>query len=368
MLFVTIFVAGSSAAQGATQVVRMVNFNFQPKELTINSGDTVVWTNTTTTAHDVTSTTGAWETSGLFTRPETFSVTFTEAGTYNYFCTPHRSFGMTGVITVQAAANQPPVVALTSPAPGTTMPAPATIVLEASANDPDGTIASVEFFAGDTSLGSVAATPYSLTVSNLAAATYNFIAKATDNLGLSTTSAAVSVTVSDAANQPPVVSLTSPAPGTTMPAPATIVLEASANDPDGTIASVEFFAGDTSLGSVAATPYSLTASNLAAGTYNFTAKATDNLGLSTTSAAVSVTVTAASSSIVFDPTLTISNGFITLRLTVTPGMSYAIESAADLAGWQSITNFVANQAKMDISVPLVDPGKQFFRAKLLPTP
>jgi hypothetical protein len=137
----------------------MVNFNFQPQRLTINVGDTVVWTNTTTTGHDVVSTTGAWDPSGLFTRPGTFSVTFDQAGTNNYFCTPHRSFGMTGVITVEGAANQPPAVGLTSPQAGQTLPAPATVMLEASANDPDGSIASVEFFAGETSLGIVTASP-----------------------------------------------------------------------------------------------------------------------------------------------------------------------------------------------------------------
>ena len=64
---------------------RMVNFSFQPQSLTINVGDTVLWTNTTTTGHNVVSDTSAWTASPLFTRPGTFPVTFTEKGELRIF-------------------------------------------------------------------------------------------------------------------------------------------------------------------------------------------------------------------------------------------------------------------------------------------
>jgi hypothetical protein len=77
-------------------------------------------------------------------------------------------------------------------------------------------------------------------------------------------------------NQAPTVSLLSPANGATVPAVATIVIEANAQDPDGTISKVEFFNGGTKLGEATAPPYRYTWNGVVAGTYAITAKARDN--------------------------------------------------------------------------------------------
>jgi len=55
---------------------------------------------------------------------------------------------------------------------------------------------------------------------------------------------------------------------------------------------VDFYAGSTLLGSDTSSPYSVSWSNVAAGSYILKAVATDNAGASTTSAGVSVTVNA----------------------------------------------------------------------------
>ena len=102
----------------ATNFVRMVNFAFQPRLLTNTVGDTVIWTNTTTTGHDTVSSNGVWNSGGTFVRPGTYAFKFTNAGTYGYYCTPHRNSGMNGIIYVQPPPNAPPVVALTNPPPG----------------------------------------------------------------------------------------------------------------------------------------------------------------------------------------------------------------------------------------------------------
>lgn len=107
----------------------------------------------------------------------------------------------------------------------------------------------------------------------------------------------VAVTPATAANQPPAVSLSSPANGATFTAPASITISASASDPDGTITRVDFYRGTTLLGSDVASPYSYSWSNVPAGSYALTAVATDNLGARTTSAARTVTVS--------DPTSTV---------------------------------------------------------------
>ncbi|MEO6235523.1 MAG: phospholipase D-like domain-containing protein, partial [Vicinamibacterales bacterium] len=101
----------------------------------------------------------------------------------------------------------------------------------------------------------------------------------------------VTVTAAPPSNVAPSVTLASPISGGT--APATIALSATASDSDGTIAKVDFFAGAVLVGSATAAPYTVSWTTVPAGTYSISAVATDNGGASTTSASVSVTVTAA---------------------------------------------------------------------------
>jgi len=98
---VLLFLGSIELARAATQTVTIADFAFTPGTLTITEGDTVTWTNTDQVVHTVTSTTGAFD-SGDLAQDGTFSFTFTTAGTYDYFCTPHPT--MTGQIVVQAAA------------------------------------------------------------------------------------------------------------------------------------------------------------------------------------------------------------------------------------------------------------------------
>ena len=92
------------------------------------------------------------------------------------------------------------------------------------------------------------------------------------------------------ANQPPTVSIVSPLNGATFTAPATVVIDATAADADGTISRVEFYNGANLLNTDTAAPYSFSWSNVAAGSYALTAKAYDNSGAVTTSSAVNITV------------------------------------------------------------------------------
>ncbi len=91
-------------------------------------------------------------------------------------------------------------------------------------------------------------------------------------------------------NQPPTCSITSPATGTSYTAPATVTINASASDPDGSITKVEFFQGSTKLGEDSSSPYSFTWSGVPGGSYTLTAKATDNSGAATTSSPVYIGV------------------------------------------------------------------------------
>ena len=188
------------------------------------------------------------------------------------------------------STNPPPAVSLTAPASGRTYAAPATINLAATASDTNGSVTKVEFLAGGTVVGIDTASPYAATWSNVPAGAYALTAKATDNGGATTTSTVRTVTVVN--NTPPQVALTAPVAGQSSAFGAPITLAATASDAEGTIAQVEFFAGTTLIFTDYAAPYAFTWSSGAVGPHTITARATDNLGATTTSSAVGVTVTA----------------------------------------------------------------------------
>ncbi len=83
----------------------------------------------------------------------------------------------------------------------------------------------------------------------------------------------MTVTVGSASsNQPPAVSITSPANGATYGAPASFRVDATSSDPDGTVAKVQFFRGSTLLKADSTVPYTAPVSGLEAGTHTFTAQ------------------------------------------------------------------------------------------------
>lgn len=223
------------------------------------------------------------------------------------------------VVDISVVTNLPPKVHLVAPQDGAVILGPTNIQLSAAAHDPDGTVAAVEFFAGDTSLGMVLAVlpdfvtnrlgafkisqPYSLVWSNASLGTYALTAVAIDNDGASATSAPVNITVAD--DLPPEVQITSPTRGSTYTAPASVNISANVTDLYGTITSVQFFAGTTYLGEdtpVTITPdvakaspktesaYSFTWNNAPAGVYELTVVANNAAGLSSTTAPVKIKI------------------------------------------------------------------------------
>jgi len=96
-------------ASGATVTV-MVGpncFCFVPPSVTINPGDTVQWS-WSSSGHTSTSGTpgspnGLWD-SGFLNQGQTFSYTFNTAGSFPYYCTAHgQCCGMTGTVNVTSA-------------------------------------------------------------------------------------------------------------------------------------------------------------------------------------------------------------------------------------------------------------------------
>ncbi len=110
----------------------------------------------------------------------------------------------------------------------------------------------------------------------------------------------MSITVNPAPNVPPTVQLTGPVDGATFIAPASVTLTGNAADSDGTVTMVEFLSGDTVIGSDTTAPYSFVWNGVPAGDYSLSARATDNSGAATTSAAISITV----NGVIIAPTIT----------------------------------------------------------------
>jgi hypothetical protein len=200
-----------------------------------------------------------------------------------------------GIVRVTVDPNVLPTVSLTAPTANASFAAPASIALQATASDTDGTVAKVEFLANGALVGSATAPPYAITWNNVAAGSYSLTARATDNAGGVRTSSAVSITVTP--NSAPTVTLTSPNSGQFFFSPATIPISATASDPDGTVAKVEFLANGVLIGTATSAPYGFVWDAVTGGSYSITAVATDDRGAAKTSSSISINVQAA-------PTLT----------------------------------------------------------------
>ncbi len=95
--------AGGSSSQAVSQTVTLINTAFNPKQLSVAVGTTVVWTNKDSMAHTVTADDNSFD-SGNLNPGDTFKFTFTKAGTFPYHCKYHggpNGVGMSGVITVK---------------------------------------------------------------------------------------------------------------------------------------------------------------------------------------------------------------------------------------------------------------------------
>jgi plastocyanin len=98
-LFAAAIVA-PTPVRGATHAVEIGDGFFSPASLSVQVGDTVTWTNVDDSPHTVSS--DAFD-SGNLEAGQTFSFTFTAAGTFGYVCNYHDE--MTASITVTDATS-----------------------------------------------------------------------------------------------------------------------------------------------------------------------------------------------------------------------------------------------------------------------
>ena len=211
----------------------------------------------------------------------------TSAGDYAFTAHVSDASGAwsTQALAISVAAPIPPVQILTSTLPNAATAAPYAQSLVASGGSgayrwslsggtlPSGfTLASAGVLSGTTP--QAGAFTFSVTVSDAADATRSASA-----------SYVLTVTSPDV---PPTVSVTAPANGAAVPVGATITLAAQASDADGTVQRVDFYVGGAFVGSSAGPTYTMSWTVPSSGSFSISAVATDNVGGSTTSAAIAI--------------------------------------------------------------------------------
>ena len=76
-------------SESKTIEISIMDYSFKIAELTINVGDTVIWTNKDSVKHTVTSDSGDELGSELLSKDKSYSHTFNSKGEFGYHCTPH---------------------------------------------------------------------------------------------------------------------------------------------------------------------------------------------------------------------------------------------------------------------------------------
>lgn len=262
-----------------------------------------------------------------------------------------------------AVAAPTPVISITNPVAGVFLVAPTNVSIGANATVSSGTVTNVQFFTNGISLGSVVAFPFTLTASNLAAGAYAIKAVATA-AGISATSAVVNITVLGV----PTVSITNPAGGTVFAAPANVSIGANASVSGGTVTNVQFFTNGVSLGTVVSAPFSLVASNLAAGTIALSAVATAS-GISATSAVVNVSAV--------NPVSVTISGLVRSSTTnfqfnyaANAGLRYIVQRSTNLlsTNWVTLATNTASANPANFADTNATTSPAYYRVGRLPNP
>ncbi|MGB2370102.1 MAG: glycosyl hydrolase [Flavobacteriaceae bacterium] len=187
-------------------------------------------------------------------------------------------------------------------------------------------------------------------VSNLAIGVYKCMLTVSD--GTYSSSDEMKIIVSESGNSNPSVSITSPTDGASFAEGDTVDITAQASDLDGTVSLVEFFAGDTKIGEDSTEPFKFSWTNVAAGNYQITAKATDDVGGTSTSQAVAISVNEVVSCVITDNQATegsFSVGYEMTFETVGNNVTFTIELLdTDKTGvvaylWRRVPDFQETQ-------------------------
>ncbi len=161
------------------------------------------------------------------------------------------------------------------------------------------------------------------------------------------------------ANQAPVVSLQSSLGPIALVAPASLNIEATATDADGTVTKVEFFQGGTKLATDLAAPFVLPWTSSAAGSFSITAVAYDNSGATGQSAPMVIQVTVPS----FSSTRMNSDGTFQFTADVSESAAAAVEVSDDLKTWQAMSKVTTTPEGEFVDPDAPNLRKRFYRVR-----
>lgn len=188
---------------------------------------------------------------------------------------------------IQMITLDPIAVTFDTPAQNAEFNFPTPIVMQASANAPGATIARVEFYANGQLAGTDTEAPYTASYVPTSIRQWEVMARAYDSYGrYAEARRLVHVT----GPSTPLVTMTSPASGSVLVAPAMATLSADASVNAATITSVRFYEGSTLIGEDTTEPFSVTTPALTLGDHSFYAMATASTGRTAYSSSVIVTV------------------------------------------------------------------------------
>jgi len=154
-------------------------------------------------------------------------------------------------------------------------------------------------------------------------------------------------------NAPPVVAIARPLDGAVFAEPAEINVLIDAMDPDGEVTRVDLYEGTNLVATLDTFPYSVTFTNVAEGTYAFTAVATDDRGATGTSAPVTVQVVDSLGLLAGPVTFNPQSGLFEQRVTVTNDTQMAVSAVRVLVDNLSETTTVYNASGTEGGTPFV---------------
>jgi len=175
-----------------------------------------------------------------------------------------------------------------------------------------------------------------------------------------------SVNVATAGNIPPSVTITNPPDGAVFSAPADVTITATTADGSGNVTNVEFFQGTTSLGNQPGGPFTTVVSGLSAGSYAFSAVATDSLGDSGTNA-ISISVVTPVDISLSNPR-SLSGGQFRFDYTANAGLRYVVERSSGLPNFAPLITNTAAGSSVTFTDTAPTGGLSFYRVGRLPNP
>lgn len=234
-------------------------------------------------------------------------------------------------VTVTAPANQAPAAVIGAPAANVSLVQGGSVTFAGSGTDPDNNLPLTYSwtFGGGTPASSTAQNPGAVTFNSVGTFTATFLVR--DSLGLASAPVSRTITVSPAANQPPVATINAPAANVTVTQGGTVNFMGSGTDPNNNLPlTYSWNFGGGAPNSTLQNPGAVTFNT--AGTFTVTFTVTDSLGLASTPVTRTVTVTTGTGqpvATILAPAINVSilpNGSVNFRSLVlnpaNPPLSY----------------------------------------------